>query len=609
MTRQVFAMVLMVSAPVFAQDARRAVVKPIALLQKTSVQWYSKQTCTSCHQQDLPMMVLRLARERGVAIDDGLRREVVARGYGFLSSIDRAVQHTHLIDPSMDYGMHLLGAHDAGVPPSLSTGEYARFIANRQKPDGHWITIDERPPQAHSLFTATAISMRAVQLYMPARLQPEMRERVTRARQWLASNAPVTTEDRVFQLRGLSWAGADAATLGRLAAPLVAQQRPDGGWAQLPSLESDAYATGEVLATLRESAQMPASAPEMEKGLRYLQRTQLPDGTWRVKSRMHEQQIVSPPYFESGFPHGANQMVSAMGTAWATAALLLSIEPPAAPPAPVAIDRAAVTAPGQPWMETALFGTPAELRSLLDRGLDPNSHTPDGTTLLMMSAHDPAKVRLAVERGANVNARAKSGFTALMVAANYAGNAESMRLLLARGAAWRNLTDPKPLFDASALFYAVLAGDVGNVEALAPSAADLRRKMTIIGLSPVRPIDMAAVQRDVPMLRYLVSRGIDVNEDDPDAVVSPLSEAVLENDVPTARALLELHADPNKMDLAGMSPLLHAAAVDYGDVEMAKLLLASGANPKIRTKAQQTPEQLAQLYGHTALARVLADRK
>src|SRR4029077_19364346 len=50
-------------------EIRAAVGKPIALLQKVGISWYEKQTCTSCHQQDLPMMVFRMARERGIALD------------------------------------------------------------------------------------------------------------------------------------------------------------------------------------------------------------------------------------------------------------------------------------------------------------------------------------------------------------------------------------------------------------------------------------------------------------------------------------------------------------------------------------------------------------
>jgi hypothetical protein len=248
-----------------------------------------------------------------------------SHAYGFHVA-DRAVQHTHLIDPSMDYGMSLVAAHDAGVPASLSTAVYAKLIASRQRPDGRWITIDVRPPQSHSEFTATAIAMRAVQLYMPARRAGEVPDRVARASAWLAAAEPRTTEDRVFQLRGLAWAGMDTAHLKPIADRLITQQHADGGWSQLARLDSDAYA-GEVLVALRE-AHIPAADPAWQRGLSYLKRTQKPDGSWLVRSRLHEQRLVSPPYFESGFPYGANQMISCMGTSWATAALLLATDAP-----------------------------------------------------------------------------------------------------------------------------------------------------------------------------------------------------------------------------------------------------------------------------------------
>ncbi len=496
------------------------ILKPIALLQRTGVAWFDKQTCRSCHQQDLPMMTFRLARERGVPIDRNLLRQEISRAYGFLSSLDRAVQNTHLIDPAMDYGMSLIAAHDAGVPASLSTAVYANLIASRQRPDGRWITVDLRPPQAHSEFTATAIAMRAVQLYMPARRAGEVRDRVARASAWLAATQPRTTEDHVFQLRGLVWAGVDEAQLKPLAQRLIAQQHADGGWSQLPRLDSDAYATGEVLVALRE-AHIPAADPAWQRGLSYLKRTQKPDGSWLVRSRLHEQRLVSPPYFESGFPYGANQMISCMGTSWATAALLLATDAARQPEGQEHIDAATVTAPGAPWMETALFGTDGELKALLDGGLDPNSRTGAGTSLLMMAAGDPAKVRLLLERGANVNARAATGFTALMVAAN-AGATRSVQALLDRGAAVR-LPEPAALFNASPAFFSVFSGAKETLDLLADRGADVTQKMSVLGQSPVRPLDVAVVQRDIPMMRDLVRRGANLNVDDPDAPISALS--------------------------------------------------------------------------------------
>ena len=119
-----------------------------------------------------------------------------------------------------------------------------------------------------------------------------------------------------MQLLGLHWANADAEKRQKRMRQLRALQRDDGGWAQTPHLESDAYATGQVLYTLRELG-VPAADPALQRGAAFLLRTQAEDGSWHVKSRAMKIQ----PYFESGFPHGADQWVSAAATNWAVMAL------------------------------------------------------------------------------------------------------------------------------------------------------------------------------------------------------------------------------------------------------------------------------------------------
>ena len=96
----------------------------------------------------------------------------------------------------------------------------------------------------------------------------------------------------------------------------MALQREDGGWAQLPTMAADAYATGEALHALHASG-MSATNRVYQRATAYLLRTQLEDGTWFVRSRAFGFQ----PYFETGFPHGTDQFISASATSWATIAL------------------------------------------------------------------------------------------------------------------------------------------------------------------------------------------------------------------------------------------------------------------------------------------------
>jgi hypothetical protein len=88
-------------------------------------------------------------------------------------------------------------------------------------------------------------------------------------------------------------------------------------------LESDAYATGQALTALYQSGVVKPASSAYTRGVVFLLDTQLPDGSWHVKSRA----LGFQPYFESGDPHGPDQWISAAGGAWATMALALTREP------------------------------------------------------------------------------------------------------------------------------------------------------------------------------------------------------------------------------------------------------------------------------------------
>jgi squalene cyclase len=136
---------------------------------------------------------------------------------------------------------------------------------------------------------------------------------------------PETTQDRVFRLFGLGWAGVKAnnEVMRRDVRDLLREQRPDGGWSQLSTLASDAYATGQALVALRQAGALPLNDPAFRRGIEFLLKTQLEDGSWYVRTR----DIPLQPFFESGFPHGHDQWISAAATNWASMALALTGAP------------------------------------------------------------------------------------------------------------------------------------------------------------------------------------------------------------------------------------------------------------------------------------------
>ena len=192
-----------------------------------------------------------------------------------------------------------------------------RNIAGQQRKDGCWHSAGiARPPMEDGDFSRTALSIRALTSYGPPGLKAEFDQRIQRAAAWLKAANPRTTEDRNMQLLGLKWANADRGSLEDPLKHLIALQRPNGGWAQTPDLVTDAYATGTVLYAMHELG-VPATDAAYRRGVAFLLRTQLPDGSWHVASRAPKFQ----PYFQSGFPHDHDQWISGSATAWAAIAL------------------------------------------------------------------------------------------------------------------------------------------------------------------------------------------------------------------------------------------------------------------------------------------------
>jgi ankyrin repeat protein len=576
-----------------------AAAKAVRVIQKSQQNWYRKQGCTSCHQQVFPALAFRAAREHGIALDEAAAHADAAAAFGYFSDFARAVEYTHVIDPALSDGYAMLAADAAGVRPSLVMAVYARLVAARQEADGHWETMDERPPQSYSPFTATAVALRAIQLYAHASRKAEIEERSARARSWLLSHQPRATEERAYRLLGAHWAGASAAELDELAGELRAAQRSDGGWNSRDGLASDAYSTGEALVALHDGGGVPVADAAWRRGIQYLLDSQAPEGSWHVVSRLHPPAPVSPPYFETGHPYGHDQFISTMGECLAVMALAAALGP-GKPQAPRL--KEAEPAAIEPWAETLLFGSTEEVKKLLADGFDPNSRSQaGGLTALMLAAPDTAKMKLLIERGAGADARAKDRFSALLVAAQYPDATAAMNLLLDHGATVRL---PKgqgaPPFNAFATYLAANSGNAAILGRLHQSGDRLDDQMILLGMFPQTPLMGLSTTQRTDSARALLDLGAPVDETDSDGI-TPLGWCAIANRVEMARLLIARGADVNHVDSKGMTPLLYAASIDFGDSTMIELLLKSGARPDARTREGLTAAGLARKYKHTNL--------
>jgi ankyrin repeat protein len=305
--------------PAAARSARAAVEKSLPLLEQADVVFLRKAGCVSCHNNSLTEMTIVAARKNGFSVDERTMQSQLNTIRVYLESWRERVLEDIPIPGGVDtVGYILAGLAASNFPPDPATDALARYLKRRQAADGGWRIATQRPPMESSDLEATAIALRALDVYAPRPQQADYAKIVQKGAIWLSQAQPKTTEDRVFQLLGLGWTGRNKEAARKAARELMAQQRPDGGWAQLPTLTSDAYATGQALTALAEGGGLSVIDPVYQRGVRFLLSTQLEDGSWYVGTRA----LPVQPYFDSEFPHQRDQFVSAAATNWATMALV-----------------------------------------------------------------------------------------------------------------------------------------------------------------------------------------------------------------------------------------------------------------------------------------------
>lgn len=238
-----------------------------------------------------------------------------------------------------------------------------------------------------------------------------------------------------------------------------------------------------------------------------------------------------------------------------------------------------------PLMICARTGNPAAVKSLLDHRADANAREVEhGGTVLMVAvaAKHPEVVKVLTEHGADVHARTKTGFTALMFAAQQ-GVLESVRMLLESGA---NVND--------------VTAASGNALTVASAShhEDIALFMLKKGADP-----NVADKYGFTALHYAVAQGIGEIMDTAPTSYDEYYRPRPSNMRELAKVLLASGANPNvrtkeelisfgttvalrgpgRPDLVDATPFFLAAI--SADVDLMRILLSAGADPRLAGKA------------------------
>jgi uncharacterized protein len=286
----------------------------------------------------------------------------------------------------------------------------------------------------------------------------------------------------------------------------------------------------------------------------------------------------------------------------------------------------------------AINGNPAILERLIKAGADVSSPlNSSGDTALMMASRSgrAGAVKALLDHGAQINAKETWADTTALMWAVSEGNHDVVKLLIDRGA------------DANARTKFVPSATGRGFEGATPVAAkaDQAPEQNAGGL--LTPLMFAAREGDLESARMLVAAGAQVNAVDGDGK-DALGLAIFNGSYEVASFLIDQHADVNRADAQKFTPLFWAvdrrnmetapnfpwvvttdplplirklldagADVNFvvnntprarmrdgsprivfatalmraafsGDIELVKLLLAHGADPKVISKDSET---------------------
>jgi ankyrin repeat protein len=288
-----------------------------------------------------------------------------------------------------------------------------------------------------------------------------------------------------------------------------------------------------------------------------------------------------------------------------------------------------------PLALAAINGSVEATEALLEAGANSNAVLPEGETILMTAARTgrPEVLRVLLRHGADLNARENwYGETALIWAAAE-NHPDAIKVLVEHGAdvngrsklldvpRRRNGQSILPLGSWTPVMYAARQGALEAAEMLAALGADLNQ----VDPDGATAIVLAIINANYDVAALLVEKGADPNIGERESRMAALYAAVdmhrlaighgRPNPKPSGqltavdliKILLAKGADPNARLAAplfqrhhsggdralgeGSTPFMRAAK--SGDVEVMRLLLAAGADPKLTHPNQANALMLA----------------
>ena len=226
---------------------RRAIEGGLRIVQKGAENYPNNRDCFSCHHQTLPMLAMHDASEAGISIDEALMKDQVQfiRDL-FEDRLDSITEGKSLGGRSLTAGYLLWSFELGGMNKDNFSDAFVSYILHQQKEEGNWDVQTNRPPSEESKIHTSYLAIYYTDHFARGEdLERKVKEAIAKARPWIAGSEPHSQEDFNGKFKALIALDASAQEINAARQELLKRQREDGGWSQLPEMESDAYATQE----------------------------------------------------------------------------------------------------------------------------------------------------------------------------------------------------------------------------------------------------------------------------------------------------------------------------------------------------------------------------
>jgi ankyrin repeat protein len=250
---------------------------------------------------------------------------------------------------------------------------------------------------------------------------------------------------------------------------------------------------------------------------------------------------------------------------------------------------------------TASYGrNNSDVLRFLDEGADVNTRNEDGATPLMIAVrtNNPGLMLFLLRHKPNIDARDKDDFTPLMWA-SAVGHVLCAAQLLDEGA---NINEQGGLLEQTPLMLAVCGGHLEMVQLLLEKGANVYVKHPQLGNALLMSNNRRGNQHQIINLLKRYGGKEDYSDDKGIA----LTQAASIGDIATVQKLLGEGADVDQAsDKGGYTALINSSS--NGHIEVARLLLARGANVNAATCLGDTSLILAASIGHVEIVRLLLE--